>query len=100
MSQRDSFEVVGPVTRLVQAGGVHSLVLRRPQLGEEIEPPANRHDHERLPLGQHPRVLPALTIQANFVPDRFHRKRHLVRDLHSARQVREGEGRAIIISRV
>ena len=40
MQQRDaarSFEVVGPVTRLVQALRVDILELRRPVLGEQIE---------------------------------------------------------------
>jgi hypothetical protein len=40
-----SFEVVGPVTRLVQAGVVDALELHRPVLRQRIEPPIDRHNH-------------------------------------------------------
>lgn len=70
MQQRDagrcparSFEVVGPLTRLVQAGGVDALVLRRPMLWQQVEPPLVGHDHQDLALGQHPRGLRALIIE-------------------------------------
>ena len=46
MQQRDaarSFEVVGPVTRLVQAGVIDVLELRRPVLGQQVELSLMRH---------------------------------------------------------
>ena len=89
-----SFEVVGPVTRLVQALRVDILELRRPVLGEQIELPLIGHDHQDLALADDARVLPPLRIHANLVVDRLHRDRDLVRDLQSVRQHREG-GRGV-----
>ena len=59
---------------------------------DQVELPLVRNDQEHLALAKHARVLPALTVQANFVPDRFHRHRDLVGDLQSARQHGQGGG--------
>ena len=54
------------------------------QMGALNEVPLIGHDHEHLALADDPRVFPPLRIQANFVSDRLHRDRDLVRDLQSA----------------
>jgi hypothetical protein len=63
-----SFEVVGPIARLVQAGLIDAFELRRPVIGQEVELALIGHDHEHLALADDPRVFPPLRIQANFVP--------------------------------